>query len=82
MARLIPLGGRRAERAPHRARPGGGPRLPNSLGENLVGATPGWRARQASQRRRSYHVCMTGDTRCPLDKTVKTTSLAPDMKNT
>ena len=42
--------------------------------------TPGHRAKRASQRRRSYRVCMIGDTRCPLDRTVKTTSLARDTR--
>ena len=38
--------------------------------------TPGRRARRASQRSRSYRVCMTGETPCTLERTVKMTSLA------
>ena len=41
---------------------------------------PGRRAKRASQRRRSYRVCMIGDTRCPLERTVKMISLAWDKR--
>ena len=42
--------------------------------------TPGHRATRASQISRSYNVCITGETRCPLDKTKKTISLARERR--
>ena len=42
--------------------------------------TPGRRVTPASERSRSCRVFMTGETRCPLDKTVKTISLARDRR--
>ena len=72
-------GGRRLERARHPARPGrAAARLPDGLGE--TGVTPGLWATRASQRSRSYCVCITGEMQCPLDRTEKTISVARDRR--
>ena len=42
--------------------------------------TSGRRANRASQGRCSYGVCVIGDTRCPLERTVKMISLAGDTR--
>ena len=61
-ARALAQGGRRLERAPHRARPGwAAARFQMARVKTWV--THGRRATRANQSSRSYRVCITGETR-------------------